>query len=39
LILEVSQRKQIFSELHFELVRIIAEGGMGIVYEANPSRA
>lgn len=27
--------KHIFDELHFELVRVIAEGGMGIVYEAN----
>lgn len=27
--------KHIFNELHFELVRVIAEGGMGIVYEAK----
>lgn len=27
--------KHIFDELHFELVRVIAEGGMGIVYEAR----
>ena len=26
--------KHIFNELHYELVRKIAEGGMGIVYEA-----
>jgi serine/threonine-protein kinase len=31
----VSQLKHIFNELHFELVRVIAEGGMGIVYEAK----
>lgn len=26
--------KHIFGELHFELVRVVAEGGMGVVYEA-----
>jgi eukaryotic-like serine/threonine-protein kinase len=31
----VEKLKHIFSELHFELVRTIAEGGMGIVYEAK----
>ncbi|MEE2988705.1 MAG: serine/threonine-protein kinase [Verrucomicrobiota bacterium] len=31
----MSQLKHIFNELHFELVRVIAEGGMGIVYEAK----
>ena len=31
----LSQLKHIFNELHFELVRVIAEGGMGIVYEAE----
>ena len=31
----MSQLKHIFNELHFELVRVIAEGGMGIVYEAE----
>jgi serine/threonine-protein kinase len=31
--------KHIFNELHFELVRIIAEGGMGIVYEAKQKGA
>lgn len=29
----MSHIKHIFNELHFELVRVIAEGGMGIVYE------
>lgn len=32
---KVGTMKHIFNELHFELVRIIAEGGMGIVYEAK----
>jgi len=27
--------KHIFDELHFELIRVIAEGGMGIVFEAK----
>ena len=31
----MSQLRHIFNELHFELVRVIAEGGMGIVYEAE----
>jgi serine/threonine-protein kinase len=31
----VSHIKHIFNELHFVLVRVIAEGGMGIVYEAE----
>lgn len=30
----VTQLKHIFNELHYELVRVIAEGGMGVVYEA-----
>lgn len=35
----VNRLKHIFSELHFEIVRIIAEGGMGIVYEAQQNGA
>ncbi len=35
----VSHLKHIFSELHFELIRVIAEGGMGIVYEAEQKGA
>lgn len=31
----MSHIKHIFNELHFELVRVIAEGGMGIVYEGE----
>ena len=31
----VVQLKHIFNELHFKLVRTIAEGGMGVVYEAH----
>ncbi|MEM8868268.1 MAG: serine/threonine-protein kinase [Verrucomicrobiota bacterium] len=31
--------KHIFSELHYELVSVIAEGGMGIVYEARQQGA
>ncbi|MDQ8192827.1 serine/threonine-protein kinase [Coraliomargarita sp. SDUM461004] len=31
----MSHLKHIFNELHFKLVRVIAEGGMGIVYEAE----
>jgi len=35
----VSHLKHIFNELHFQLVRVIAEGGMGIVYEAEQKGA
>lgn len=35
----MSRLKHIFSELHFELVRVLAEGGMGIVYEAEQKGA
>ncbi len=35
----MSKLKHIFDELHFELVRVIAEGGMGIVYEARQNGA
>lgn len=35
----MSQLKHIFNELHFELVRVVAEGGMGIVYEAEQKGA
>ena len=35
----MSQLKHIFAELHFKLVRVIAEGGMGIVYEAQQNGA
>lgn len=35
----MNQLKHIFNELHFELVRVIAEGGMGIVYEAQQNGA
>jgi len=31
----VATQKHIFNELHYELTRKIAEGGMGIVYEAE----
>ena len=31
----MSHIKHIFNELHFEIVHTIAEGGMGIVYEAK----
>src|SRR5690606_18890968 len=30
----VASIKHIFSELHYEMVRTIAEGGMGVVYQA-----
>ncbi|MDA9317278.1 serine/threonine protein kinase [Puniceicoccaceae bacterium] len=35
----MSKLKHIFNELHFELVRVVAEGGMGIVYEAEQKGA
>ncbi|MGZ0654827.1 serine/threonine protein kinase [Coraliomargarita sp. W4R53] len=35
----MSHLKHIFNELHFKLVRVIAEGGMGIVYEAEQKGA
>ena len=35
----VSQLKHIFNELHFELIKVIAEGGMGVVYEAEQKGA
>ena len=35
----VSQPKYIFNELHFELLRMIAEGAMAFVYEAQQNRA
>jgi serine/threonine-protein kinase len=31
----LAQLKHIFDELHYVIVRVIAEGGMGIVYEAE----
>jgi serine/threonine-protein kinase len=31
--MNVSKLRHIFNELHYELVRVIAEGGMGVVYE------
>lgn len=31
----MTQLKHIFNELHYVIVRVIAEGGMGIVYEAE----
>jgi eukaryotic-like serine/threonine-protein kinase len=33
-LLFVAALKHIFNELHYEMVRTIAEGGMGVVYEA-----
>jgi serine/threonine-protein kinase len=33
-VIGVPSPKHIFNELHYELTRIIAEGGMGVVYEA-----
>ena len=33
------QLKHIFSEIHFEIVRVIAEGGMGTSYEAEQNGA
>lgn len=35
----MSHLRHIFNELHFELVRVIAEGGMGIVYEGEQKGA
>lgn len=32
---DMSTMKHIFGDIHFEIVRTIAEGGMGIVYEAK----
>ncbi|MFW6218359.1 MAG: serine/threonine protein kinase [Verrucomicrobiota bacterium] len=31
----MAKLKHIFNELHFELVRVVAEGGMGVVYEGH----
>lgn len=33
-LLSVAELKHIFNELHYEMTRKIAEGGMGLVYEA-----
>lgn len=33
--INVSELKEIFDELHYELVRVIAEGGMGLIYEGK----
>jgi len=35
----MAKLKHIFNELHFELVRTVAEGGMGVVYEAHQNGA
>jgi len=35
ILIAVSHPKKIFDEIHYELVRCVAEGGMGIVYEAR----
>ena len=32
--ISVAELKHIFNELHYEMTRKIAEGGMGLVYEA-----
>ena len=32
---EVVALKHIFNELHYEMTRKVAEGGMGLIYEAH----